>query len=66
MGDRSARPIEVYVSDDAVHIRVDAPGERAVSAPIPDVVAHLTEVAKAAGYDVDDTVQGELVINWPA
>lgn len=65
MGDRAARPIEVYTADEVVHVRVDAPGERAVSAPVPDPVALIVDLAKKAGFDVDDTVRGELYISWP-
>lgn len=65
MGDSVARPVEVYAVDKVVHIRVDAPGERAVSAPIYDVAALIVELAKTSGFDVDDTVKGELYVSWP-
>jgi hypothetical protein len=60
-----ARPIEVYTTDEVVHVRVDAPGERAVSAPIPDVLEFITRVALEAGFDVDTTVPGEIYVSWP-
>jgi len=65
MAERPARPIEVYTTDEVVHVRVDAPGERAVSAPVPDVLALIVELAKTAGFEVDDTVPGEVYISWP-
>lgn len=66
MSERPARPIEVYSLDQTVHVRVDAPGERAVSAPVPDVLGLICELAKQAGFEVDDTVEGDLYISWPA
>ncbi len=65
MAERPTRPIEVYTTDEVVRIRVDAPGERAVSAPVPDVLALIVELAKTAGFEVDDTVPGEVYISWP-
>jgi hypothetical protein len=66
MGERPARPIEVYAVDEVVHVRVDAPGERAVSAPVSDVMAFVRELAECAGFEVDGTVEGETYISWPA
>jgi hypothetical protein len=65
MGERPARQIEIYDLKEVVHIRVDAPGERAVSAPVPDVLAFIAEIAKTAGFEVDDSVAGELYVSWP-
>ena len=66
MAERPARPVEVYTVDEIVHVRVDAPGERAVSAPVPDVLALIAELAKTAGFEVEDHVPGELYVSWPA
>jgi hypothetical protein len=61
-----ARTVEFYTDDEVVHVRVDAPGERAVSAPLPDVLQTIVDLAHAAGFEVDDTAQGELYISWPS
>lgn len=66
MGESVARPVEVFTKDDAVHVRVDAPGERAVSAPILDPAAFIVEVARMAGFDVDEQAPGEVYISWPS
>lgn len=66
MNRRPARPVEVYSIDDVVHVRVDAPGERAVSAPVTDVLALIAELAKTAKFEVDDSTEGEVYISWPA
>lgn len=66
MSKRPARSIEVFTLEDVVHIRVDAPGERAVSAPIDDVLGLIRDLAKEAKFEVDDTVPGELYVSWPA
>lgn len=55
----------MFVLEDKLHVRVDAPGERAVSAPIADPQAFLVDVAKKAGYEVDDTIPGDLYVSWP-
>lgn len=65
MSTRPARPIEVYELEDVVHVRVDAPGERAVSAPVTDVAALIVELATKAGFEVDPA-PGEVYISWPA
>lgn len=66
MGERPARLVEVFEVDEMVHVRVDAPGERAVSAPVTDVLGLIAELAKAAGFTVEDHVPGELYVSWPA
>lgn len=65
MNRRPVRPIEVFIVDDLVHVRVDAPGERAVSQPVPDVLALIKLLADTAGFEVD-AAEGELYISWPA
>lgn len=66
MSSESDRRLSVLVVDDGVHIQCDAPGERAVSAPVVDVLGFLTEVGRKAGCLVDDSVPGELYVSWPA
>lgn len=65
MSQPPARFLEVYTQDDIVHVRVDAPGERAVSTPVPDVLALIKTLAEQAGFEVD-SAEGELYISWPA
>ena len=65
MNERPARQVELYTVDDVVHVRVDAPGERAVSAPVTDVLELINRLAKEAGFEVDDSVPGELYVSWP-
>jgi len=66
MAEQPARTVKVYEANEVVRIQVDAPGERAVSAPVPDVLALIIEIAKTARFEVDDTVPGEVYISWPA
>lgn len=61
-----ARTVEFYDQKGVVHVRVDSPGLAAQSAPIPDVLATITDLAKVAGFEVDDSVPGELYVSWPA
>ncbi len=65
MNQPPARLVEVYTNDDIVHVRVDAPGERAVSAPVTDVLAFIIELAKEAKFEVDES-EGEVYISWPS
>jgi hypothetical protein len=65
MNQPPGRQVELYTVDDVVHIRVDAPGERAVSAPVTDVLELIGRLAKEAGFEVEDSVPGELYVSWP-
>lgn len=52
----NSRTIVFYDDEDGGHhVRVDAPGERAVSAPIDDPIAFLVEAASDLGLEVDDS-----------
>jgi hypothetical protein len=50
MNDRTIKV--VTEADGTVRVRVDAPGERAVSAPVTDAALLIQEIADAAGLDV--------------
>jgi hypothetical protein len=65
MSQPPSRLLEVYVVDDIVHVRVDAPGERAVSTPVTDVLALIKELAEKADFEVDEG-DGEIYISWPS
>ena len=46
-------------------IRVDAPGERAVSAVITDPLDLIHRIAEQCGLEVDDTLDGQITISIP-
>jgi hypothetical protein len=46
-------------------IRVDAPGERAVSAVITDPIDLIHRIADQCGLEVDDSLDGQITISIP-
>ena len=62
----SDRIASVVTDDDGtVRVRCDAPGERAVSAPVGDVFGFITQLAEAAGFLVEHDTPDELVVTVP-
>lgn len=58
----------IIVFQDSVQqprLRVDAPGERAVSAEIIDPLELIREIAFQAGFETDDSVVGQVTISLP-
>jgi hypothetical protein len=52
--------------DGVLHVRCDAPGERAVSAPIDDPLDFIVQVCDAAGLEYDeDALPDKVVISVP-
>jgi hypothetical protein len=60
----SDHTVSLYKDGDEFRIRVDAPGERAVSAPVADPFGFCATVAQEAGLGVAvDTAAGVLHIS---
>lgn len=53
-------------AEGAAHIRVDTPGERAVSARIEAPLALIRDIANDAGLEIDDSVPDAITLSWPA
>lgn len=66
MADVDKPTIIFYTGKDGeLRLRIDAPGERAVSAPIGDPFSFLAIAGSQAGLEVDDTVPDQLTISIP-
>lgn len=59
--------VSVFKNPDGVlHVRCDAPGERAVSAPIDDPMLLIVQICDAADLEYDeDALPDKIVISWP-
>ena len=64
----SDHTVSLYMDGDEFRVRVDAPGERAVSAPVADPFAFCATVAQQAGLEVvlDQNAGTLLITRTPA
>jgi hypothetical protein len=63
----SIHEVSVFTNaDGAAHVRCDAPGERAVSAPIDDPMQLIVDICEACDLEYDeDALPDKVVISWP-
>lgn len=63
-----AHEVTVFTNPDGVaHVRCDAPGERAVSAPIDDPLQLIVDICDATGLEYDeDALPDQVIISIPA